>query len=110
MSHTQIGLCVWVYVCMCVCVYLVVHAQTHHTYTTHTLIIVRACVYVCVCACGCVGACVRVGVRVCVGVFVCVLLSNIYIIYKNASARFCQHCPHNYLFTAIILFHCLKLS
>ena len=68
MSHTQIGLCVWVYVClcMCVCVYLVVNAQTHHTYTTHTIMSVCACVYVCVRAYGC--ACV----------FVCVLLSNRY--------------------------------
>ena len=58
---------------MFVCVYLVVYAQTHHTYTTHTLISVCACLYVCVRVR--VRACVRVGVRACVCVFVNVLLS-----------------------------------
>ena len=37
---------------LCVCVYLVAHAQTYHTYNTHTLISVR--VYVCARVRGCV--------------------------------------------------------
>ena len=36
MSHTQIDLCVCVCVCVCVYMYLLVHAQTHDTYKTHT--------------------------------------------------------------------------
>ena len=79
--------------------YLVVHAQTQHTYTTHKLISVCVCVCVCVC----------VWVCVCVCVCECVTIKVLDIL-KDASADFGLYFPHNYLFTAIILFHCLKPS
>ena len=67
--------------------YLVAHAQTYHTYNTHTLISV--CVCVCVCA--------RVCVCVCVCVGVCVLLSNKYPSKRCFDDLF-QYFPYKYLF------------
>ena len=77
--HTQIGLCV--------CVYLVVHAQTHHTYNTHThtLITVR----VCVCY---------------YGVFVHVLLSTHTHTHTHTSQFECD------IYTKTCVFVCVLLS
>ena len=77
--------------------------NTPYIHHTHTLISVCVCVCVCV-----VCVCVPVGVRVCVCLCMCYLVLDI--ILKNASADFGHYFPHNYLITAIILFHCFKTS